>query len=204
MQVRIIVQISYIFEEHKLFQQNTKSIINTSNKHVTKECFSLTPHVEFNLFWMLPQSSRRWSSGPHPQWAVTEHSSSFIYTLGKDKKLPSLMSLCWVCNWSPSTPSLPQAGNWPHEWRRFRSAPLLHHDRPTQSFPFTTDHKCNLNWKPSGIWGWTIDVCLPHLQKSDSQTPGNVLKPVLSLQQQNLVPTLFQTGNRKTGHVCMW
>lgn len=34
MQVRLIVQISYIFEEHKLFQQNTKSIINTSNIHV--------------------------------------------------------------------------------------------------------------------------------------------------------------------------
>lgn len=42
---------------------------------------------------------------------------------------------------------------------------------------------------------------LPRLQRSDSQTPGNVLKAVLSLRQQNLVPTLFQTGNRKTGHM---
>lgn len=44
MQVRLIVQISYIFEEHKLFQQNTKSIINTSNIHVTTNA-SLSRHM---------------------------------------------------------------------------------------------------------------------------------------------------------------
>lgn len=130
--------------------------------------------------------------------------SSLICTLGPDKTLPSRGSLCWVCSWSPSTPSLPQAGSWPREWQRFRSAPLLPRGRSTQSSPFTTDHKCSLKRKPSGIWGWTLAVCLPRLQRSDSQTPGNVLKPVLSLQQQNLVPTLFQTGNGKTNHVCKW
>lgn len=47
-------------------------------------------------------------------------------------------------------------------------------------------------------------MCLLHLQRSGSQTPRNVLKPVLSLLQQNLVQTLFQTGNRKREKVFKW
>lgn len=92
---------------------------------------------------------------------------------------PSQESLCWECNWSPSNPYLPQAGNWPRGWQKCRSLPLLHHDSPGKNKikkKQAINTTCLVRQRK---WAACFNLCIPRLQGNDSQKPGNVLRTVL-------------------------